>query len=385
MSETLATHAPTGSAWDVYGSRISYYTGKLEACLRLYGIEYRILPVGGNGAMLKRKAGASQMPVVRIADGRWMSDTTPILAWIDSQRSTSRSGGRGSPSIYPDDPALRLVGLLIEDYADEWLWRSAMHYRWSYRLDREYASEILYEEQLRHTLKVPRCLGKRILKKRQMGGFVKNDGVDDVSRPHADATYLNALRLMQGIVLQRRFVLGNRPSIADFGMMGPMFRHFGQDPTPSQIMRERAPDVFAWVARMWNLKARDMQGDLIFAIDAPLSGLLREISETHLEQLRQNAHAFSQGQTHYALRVQGALYASVPVSRYRVWCLETLRREWSQLRSCAQSELAGHLTNAGAELLHAGPAFAPSGYDAQGAAPFNRAINVFDGGVPRRA
>ena len=234
----------TSAVWDVYGSRISYYTGKLEAYLRLQHIAYRIPPVGGNQRVLIKQTGASQMPIIRMAVGRWMSDTTPVLAWLDSKRANG-------PSIYPDDPTFRFVALLIEDYADEWLWRSAMHYRWSYELDRQYALEILYEEQLKNALKLPKFLGKRILKRRQLGGFVKNDGVDQASRSHADSTYLQSLACLEAILSKRPFVLGERPTIADFGMMGPMFRHFGQDPTPSEILRNKGPNVFAWVARMW--------------------------------------------------------------------------------------------------------------------------------------
>jgi len=33
-----------------------------------------------------------------------------------------------------------------------------------------------------------------------------------------------------------------------------MFRHFGIDPTPSRIMRNTAPAVYEWVARMWNAR-----------------------------------------------------------------------------------------------------------------------------------
>ena len=371
MTDTL----PTGKPWDVYGSRISYYTGKLEAWLRLYGIDYRILPVGGNMEMLKREAGASQMPVVQMADGRWMSDTTPILAWLDSQRADG-------PSIYPEDPALRFIGLLIEDYADEWLWRSAMHYRWSYRLDREYASEILYEEQVKEALKVPRFVGRRMMVKRQLGGFVKNDGVDDTSRAHADATYVNALTCMEAILSQRPFLLGNRPTVADFGMLGPMFRHFGQDPTPSEIMRQKGPHVFAWVARMWGLSLSDLDGELIESADAPLVDFLGEVCETNLTQHFQNAAAWSQGADRYALEVQDARYASVPTSRYRVWCLEALRREWAELPNDAKSVLETTLTSSEASVLWDETSFKPSDYDVENAAPFNRAINVFDGGVP---
>jgi len=366
----------TGGTWDVYGSRISYYTGKLEAYLRLYGIDYRILPVGGNVGTLKENAGASQMPVVQMSDGRWMTDTSPMLAWLDSQRSNG-------PSIFPEDPALKFVGLLIEDYADEWLWRSAMHYRWTYQLDRDYASEILYHEQVKDALGVPRFMGRNILKRRQLGGFVRKDGVDDESRPHADATYINALACLEPILAARRFVLGDRPCIADFGMMAPMFRHFGQDPTPSEIMRETAPNVFEWVARMWNLKPQDMEGGLISASNASLTPFLTEICETHLSQLRQNAEAWSAGEGRYSQTIQGTRYASVPSSRYRVWCLENLRGEWAALPAEAQATLREHLTGDEAALLREDNAFKPSGYDLEGKAPFNRAINVFDGGVPK--
>lgn len=368
---------PTGGVWHVYGSRISYYTGKLEAYLRLIGVDYEILPVGGNTGKLIRAAGASQMPVVQMADGRWMSDTTPILAWLDSQR------GEG-PSIYPDDAALRFVGLLIEDYADEWLWRSAMHYRWSYRLDRQYALEILYEEQVRHALKIPKFMGKRFLKRRQLGGFVRNDGVNDASRPHADATYLAALERMEAILAHRPFLLGERPTIADFGMMAPMFRHFGQDPTPSEIMRTRAPRVYEWVARMWNVGPAAMAGELVGAVDAPLAGFLEEIAATHQAQAAQNAAAYTAKREYYDLTVQGALYRSVPTSRYRVWCLERLRAEWAALPAGAQADLRAVLPDPHAAIVWDETAFRASDYDRAGEAPFNRAINVYEGGVPGR-
>ncbi|MEL6258068.1 MAG: glutathione S-transferase N-terminal domain-containing protein, partial [Pseudomonadota bacterium] len=108
----------------VYGSKISYYTGKFESYLRYRSIPYESRPTVAHQKQLIEGVGVVQMPVVRLADGRWMTDTTPMIAWLDSQQA--------APSIYPADPALNFVALLIEDYADEWLWRSAMHYRWSY-------------------------------------------------------------------------------------------------------------------------------------------------------------------------------------------------------------------------------------------------------------
>ena len=360
----------------VYGSKISYYTGKFETYLRYRSIPYVSLPTVAHTRKLVEGVGIVQMPVVRLADGRWMTDTTPMIAWLETQQN--------APCIYPEDPALNFIALLIEDYADEWLWRSAMHYRWSYRRDRQQAAEFLYEELIRGVLPLPRVLALTMLKRRQRGGFVRGDGVNAQTRDHADGTYLAALDRMQAILVQRPFLLGQSPTIADFGMMAPMFRHFGQDPTPAEIMRERAPAVYEWVARMWNAKPGPQDPQLIVSIDAPLRFFLTEICETHLVQLCENARAFGEGQTRYSQIIQGRQYKKLPVSRYRVWCLEELRRRWGELDRSAQDSVRACLPSPAAQLLLEVSGHAPSGYDRDRQAPFNRAINVFGSGVPPR-
>ena len=53
-------------------------------------------------------------------------------------------------------------------------------------------------------------------------------------------------------------MLGERPTIADIGLMGPFWRHFVHDPTPARLMQERAPAVFEWAARTWNARAAEL-------------------------------------------------------------------------------------------------------------------------------
>lgn len=364
------------SRMQVYGSKISYYTGKLEAYLRYRSIPYEVLRLAGNEKKLIAGAGASQMPVVQLPDGRWMTDSTPMIAWLETQQE--------APSIYPADPALNFIALLIEDYADEWLWRPAMHYRWSYRPDRRYASEALYNEQIVGYLPLPPFLGRALLVRRQRGGFVRGDGVNAATRPHVDQTYLTALDRMQAILERRPFLLGEGPTIADIGMMGPMFRHFGQDPTPAEIMRSRAPAVYEWVARIWNARPAANNSRLIAAPDDLLADLLREICETHLEQLRANAQAYGRGLERYDQTIQGCHYTALPTSRYRVWCLEVLRRKWRELDGETQASLRTCLAGPAAQVLWDAGDIAPSGYDTSNEAPFNRAINVFGTGIPGR-
>ncbi len=359
----------------VFGSRISYYTGKLETYLRFRSIDYALLPTVGHRREILAGAGAVQMPVVQLEDGRWLSDSTPTLAWLDSQQK--------APSIYPIDPAMRFVALLLEDYADEWLWRPAMHYRWSYLQDRQHASGVLADELLTRMWWLPRSFKRHMLTRRQYGGFVRGDGVDASTRRHVEQGYLTALDHLEAIFARRPFVLGRRPTIADFAFMGPMLRHFGQDPTPAEIMRSRAPAVYEWVARMWNLRATRDAPEPDASIDDPLAALLVEACETHLVQLRENAVAYGRGLERHDQEIQGCRYTRVPTSRYRVWCLEELRREWRELDDGARRELRKLLAEPDAAVLWDASPPTPSGYDPERRAPFNRAINVFGTGVPR--
>ena len=258
-----------------------------------------------------------------------------------------------------------------------------MHYRWSFVQDRQYASGAIVDEILQH-MKAPRFLKRFLVTRRQLGGFVHGDGVSPKTRDHVEQGYLNALDRLEAIFSQRRFVLGDHPTIADFGLMGPMLRHFGQDPTPQEIMRCRAPGVYEWVARMWNAQGSDVAPALISEIDEPVSALLREACETHLVQLRENAAAFASGLKRYDQEIQGCRYERVPSSRYRVWCLEELRREWSELDDAAREKLRKHLPDSEASVLWDASIAPASDYDPERRAPFNRAINVFGKGVPPR-
>lgn len=357
----------------MYGSRISYYAGKVEAYLRHRGLDFEMLSMIDHAREIREGAGAVQSPVLRLEDGRWLSDSTPILAWFDAQQD--------GPSIYPADPALRFAALLLEDHADEWLWRPAMHYRWSFLQDRQHASGVLADELL-SAFRQPRFLKRWAVARRQRGGFVRSDGVTAATREHVERTAMTSYDLLEAVLAERPYLLGERPTIVDFGFTGPMLHHFAQDPTPAELMRQRAPRVFAWVARMWEAAPANPAGELVTEIDPPLAALLREACETHLVQLRENARAYDRGDEHFAMEVQGCHYARLPVSRYRVWCLEELRRHWRELDEAAQARVRSHLAEPHATVLWEPEPRAESGYDPERRAPFNRAINVFGTGVP---
>jgi len=357
----------------VYGASVSYYTGKLECYLRYKGIPYERSSPYPRAKEIKARVGAIQHPVVERDDGRWMSDTTPMILQLESEYP---GGG-----ILPDDPIVRFVALLIEDYADEWLWRAAMHYRWSYQHDKSLLSQILADELTSH-IRLPRFLRCYAIKRRQYRGFVVRDGVTEKTRGHVEAGYHRILTLMTLILGEREFLLGGRPSIADMGLMGPMLRHFGQDPTPAEIMRDSAPAVFEWLGRMWHARSDVNENTFLNAIPPDIEPLLKEICETHLVQLEENAAAFSRGKSTFTMVVQGCRYRKLPVSRYRVACLEVLRMRFASLADVDQRTLRSLMHYEAASVLWRADVTTNAGYDLSGEAPFNKAINVFGEGVP---
>jgi len=369
----VRTSHTLGEKMKVYGASVSYYTGKLETYLRYKGIAYdRGSPYEVRDEIMEQ-LGSIQHPMMKRSDGRWMSDSTPMILQFETEYPE-----RG---ILPQDPVVEFIAHLIEDYADEWLWRVAMHYRWSYDHDSELLCRILADELLPH-IKLPRFWRCRMVKNRQLKGFVINDGVTSETREHVEAGYHRILALMSSVLESRPFILGDKPSLADIGLMGPMLRHFGQDPTPAEIMRDTAPLVFEWLGRMWSASQQSGDGDFLSAIPDDLTPMLKEVCETHLVQLSNNANAWHQKLDKFSMTVQGCHYQQLPISRYRVYCLEMLRERFASLDETSLNAVKRLLPFESAEILWQDDIQAKSDYDGARQAPFNKAINVFDGAVP---
>lgn len=353
----------------VYGSKASYFTGKLEACLRYREIpyEFRAMDLRHYGWVVPRRLGAAQLPAVKLPDGRWMSDTTPMIAWLEKQVATH--------PVMPSDPPLRTMALLIEDYADEWLWRPAMHYRWSFDVDSRLAGTRLARELL--AVPMPLALRRSYISRRQRRLFVRGDGVRESTRAHVEGSLARLLACVEGPLREREFLLGARPTIADIGLMGPVWRHFVHDPTPAALLQEEAPATFAWAARMWAARGSEVGGrELLGVLPDDLLALLREIGETHLEALAANALAHAARAAHHDLTVQGVTYRGVPTSAYRVWCLEQLRARVRELEPGAARTVRELLELTGCwEPLWRVQAPA-SGHDPGGVAPFCRATRM---------
>jgi glutathione S-transferase len=312
----------------VYGSNVSYFTGKLENYFHLKGVPYRLqsMQLPGDHKWIQEKLGLWQMPVVGLGDGRWMTDTTVIIQWFEQHYPDN--------PVLPVDPLQAFVCLLIEDYADEWLWRPAMHYRWHYTEGAMHQSRHLVDEVVR--LPLPGALLRWNLRRRQRGGYTTGDGIDRHNVDGVEAIYLRTLEQLQAIFERRPFLLGERASLADIGLSGPFFRHFALDPVPLEIMRQRAPAVLEWVARLWNTRPENSADGWLDGVPEDLGPLLDEIGSSYLPYLCANVDAVAQGHKRFDCEVGGVRYRGARYSRYRVWCLQQLRQHFEALPEGAQ-------------------------------------------------
>jgi glutathione S-transferase len=315
----------------VHGSSASYYTGKLEAYLRAKGIAYRLEPFSESS--MRRAAqhtGITQIPQVECPDGSWLVDTTLIIEHLERVHP--------APRVTPHAPVVAFVSVLLEDYADEWLWRPAMHYRWSFPETARLMSGRLAEHVSER--RAPEWLKRRFWRHRQYGTFVRGDGVTASTRAAVEASYLDTLDALEAIFVRRDFVLGARPTEADFGFFGSMFRHFYCDPTPARIMRDRAPAVQEWVGRMWNLRPdRFATAPFPETVPSDLAKLLGAVMSIYLPYLDANAAAYADGKKRVRYSVQGVTFDE-PTKPYRVWCRDRLQRRLVSLDAAARAEVA---------------------------------------------
>ncbi|MBY0447877.1 MAG: glutathione S-transferase C-terminal domain-containing protein, partial [Hyphomonadaceae bacterium] len=118
-------------------------------------------------------------------------------------------------------------------------------------------------------------------------------GVNEATIPAVEASFETFLKLFDAHLEGSPYLLGGRPTIGDYGLIGPLGAHLGRDPHPTRLIQQLAPRVWRWRERM-HRPDRDAgeYGDApeaLFAEDgAPetLKALLRFVAEDYLPEVR---------------------------------------------------------------------------------------------------
>jgi len=227
----------------LHGWHLSYFSGKTRAYLLYKGIPFVDHEVDAYHLMWKipRMTGATVMPVVVTPDGEWLQDTTHIVDVLE-QRFPERP-------VVPATPRQRIAAQWIEAWADEWWIPAAMHYRWTYPENYR-----LFEADAGAGLLpgFPRFIKKRLVAyvAGKLRGYLPSVGVVPEQYELMERWTIGMLDALEQHFSAHPYLLGGRPTIADFALLGPMYGHLGRDPWPKRHLVDPRPQLSAWVARM---------------------------------------------------------------------------------------------------------------------------------------
>lgn len=239
------------------GSPISYYTGKVRAYLRYKDIPFQEVLSSRDvyKNIILPRVGVQIIPIFITDNDIVLQDSSVIIDYLERRYPV--------PSIISLTPLQRFIAFLFEVYGDEWLVIPAMHYRWNIPENKSdafqqfgatSAPELSAEEQ--------REIGEK--RAAPFAGALPRLGVTERNAGAIERSYLQFLTDFNQHLAKHRYLLGDRPSIGDFGLIGPLYAHLYRDPASGRLMSEHAPRVAEWVQRVHNPQPNDIHsGDFL--------------------------------------------------------------------------------------------------------------------------
>jgi hypothetical protein len=107
----------------------SGYSLKIQSALRFKRVRFEWMDRFKNEAIYQQHAKVQLIPLLLLADGSAMQDSTPILEMLEAEYPES--------SMHPLNPALRFLSEVLEEYGDEWVNKVMFQYRWGYPADQQ--------------------------------------------------------------------------------------------------------------------------------------------------------------------------------------------------------------------------------------------------------
>ncbi|MEL6955413.1 MAG: glutathione S-transferase family protein [Pseudomonadota bacterium] len=334
---------------ELMGAPGSPYTRKMLGVLRYRQIPYSVF--WGNDAIPE----GYPAPKVRLLPTFWfpdgedgglvpVTDSTPIIKRLEKEFS-----GR---SLIPDDPVLRFLNDLIEDYADEWLTKAMFHFRWAHEADWKNAAPLLvYWSNNTAAPDAAEQFADHFAKRQIDRLYVV--GSNDITAETIEASYTRFIEILDRLIARKGYVLGARPSSADFAIYGQLTQLAIVEPTSAAITSQVSQRVRAWVDRMEDLSGvRPTDEDWFSADEAreALAPLIAEIGRTYAPALVANATAIVNGDENFETEIDGRHWTQ-PVFKYQAKCLGWLRDDYGKLTDNERGAVDAMLLGSGCDQL----------------------------------
>jgi glutathione S-transferase len=236
---------PTADTYTLWGGALSLFSGKVRSYLIKKRIPYREFYASHPDfrARLRPLVRLGVTPLLETPQGDVLQDSTDIIEQMEARLPVH-------PMI-PTGPVQRVVCWLIDAYATEHLMLPAMHYRWAspYRSEQRH----FLNAEFGRVSHIGSDREERLAAGARMIGYFNDLARTIGSTPRTasaiEPVYLDLLGLLDVHFQHVPYLLGGRPSLADFGLMAPFYAHLGRDPVPRRLMALRAPNVARWTER----------------------------------------------------------------------------------------------------------------------------------------
>ena len=228
----------------LWGSPHSLYTGKVRSYLIKKGLPFREQTLAHPRFQAEIVPAVRHMvvPVLELADGTLLQDSSEIIETLEARYPAN--------PMLPVTPVQLCVARLLDAFGTDGLIGPAMHYRWSYRAEQETFLQAEFGRAVYHGSSREERNATGLALMDYFSNFLPGLGVTAETIPAIEASYEAFLDVLDAHLQCQPYLLGCRPTVADFGLMAPLFAHLARDPVPAQLMKLKAPNVFRWTERM---------------------------------------------------------------------------------------------------------------------------------------
>ena len=273
--------------YTIYGGELSYFSRQLEAAMIVYGVDYQFKEKSQEmREEIEYRSGTHQVPVLQTPENWMIADTTPLMTLLDS-RFPDRA-------LFPSGP-LGVLAHIIEEYFDEWVARTMVHYRWHYEESARFASMRMSGGNAAAAANILNW-GPRACR--------ATGTESEIQQEAAEAEYVRILEAAEAQLNDTPYLLGDRPTAVDCIVLGGIRAHTNMDPDPKKVTAGY-PRVVAWAES----EADEWQGhgELIpFPVSTPfVQFVLEEMKPTYKPYLLANRAALNAGAKAFNANIYG--------------------------------------------------------------------------------
>jgi len=337
----------------ILGVPASPYTRKILAYLRFRNIPYSYISGDTKSYLLKHDLEIPKPPLLpvvimqdELGERRVACDSSPIIRNLEKSFPIREA--------IPQNKIVALLNSLLEDYGDEWITKYMFHYRWHHAPDIKNAASLLpFYSNILGSDKEIKASGEFFSKIQIERLWVV--GSSDNTANIIKESFERFITILANMLAKHRFLLGSRPSSADFAFFGQLTQLTQFDPTSRSFVEEKYPRVRAWVDLIEDLSGYEIEQQEWLSIKdskVHLQDFLLEIGKTYVPTMLANEEAILNKKDSWDTKVLGKTWMQKSFS-YQKKCLQWLRDEFNALSKAEQDDFLSILAGTNCEQIFA--------------------------------